>query len=370
MRGLGRLGASALRSLSSRRLVQAAGGTAVGICAAGTAQGLYLWGQYHPLPEARGPLQGVAQFLRETRNRVGGQRSSAERRDAAHAAATPGGSLTRTLSGAARSPRDTVADGDGRQQQQQQQQQQRRMNILFVGDSLVTGVGCGQEGEPKGPPLPRVISEFLARALRVDIQWTAIGHTGADVAGLSARSLPVVAEEARRVQQVGQRIDMVVVVCGLNDLKRAYTSLRRTASGFRSELSSFVEAIHKETGTETSVVLPALPVHRAPVFHGWWPLQPLFNTLAAVWDDQKEALAKTSLARSSSSTSSALRAACGQTLGRISFVRNATNGDEAWGAEDFWAADGIHPNDRGYQVWGEYLAASILAQALLSVDRR
>ena len=30
-----------------------------------------------------------------------------------------------------------------------------------------------------------------------------------------------------------------------------------------------------------------------------------------------------------------------------------------------WAKDGIHPNDEGYRIWGEYIGSYILRQALL-----
>ena len=31
----------------------------------------------------------------------------------------------------------------------------------------------------------------------------------------------------------------------------------------------------------------------------------------------------------------------------------------------YWAADGIHPSDEGYRVWGEYIAQNIVRQAPL-----
>lgn len=228
--------ASAARSLlqpgSSRltRVAQAGAGTALGLCVVGGAQGLYLAGQYDPLPEARGPLHGVALYLR---SRVGGSRVTEiapERSSSTSStAAAPAVTLRRALSsGFAASPREEAAGGGSGGGA-------RRKNILFVGDSLVTGVGCSEDAGAKGAPLARFVAEFLARALRVDVQWTAIGETGADIYGLKAL-LPAVGEEVRKAQGKGGSIDCVVVVCGLNDFKRAYTSLRHTASGFRSEL--------------------------------------------------------------------------------------------------------------------------------------
>ena len=59
--------------------------------------------------------------------------------------------------------------------------------IVFLGDSLVTGVGCAPDGG-KGPALPRACAALIARALSVDVQWVAIGETGA-VRALRSNSL-------------------------------------------------------------------------------------------------------------------------------------------------------------------------------------
>ena len=99
-----------------------------------------------------------------------------------------------------------------------------------------------------------------------------------------------------------------------------------------------VDAIQHAAGPDCVVVLPALPVHRAPVFGGMWPLQPALQRLAGLWDEQKRALA--------------------QGRPRVSFVRNA-EGTEWWTAKTYWAADGIHPNDEGYRIWGEHIAQSV-----------
>ena len=69
-----------------------------------------------------------------------------------------------------------------------------------------------------------------------------------------------------------------------------------------------------------------------------WPLQPFLETLAGLWDEQKRALA--------------------QGVRRVSFV-NHVEGDEWWAADRYWAADGIHPNDEGYRVWGEHIAQAV-----------
>lgn len=215
----------------------------------------------------------------------------------------------------------------------------RRKNVLVVGDSLITGVGCNPEGK-EGPTLPRAVAECMARCLRVDVSWTAIGKTGANIATLHSKLLPAVLEEVSKVQAGGGKVDVVVVVCGLNDFKHAYRSRRNTASAFREDLGEFVGAIQEHTGVGCTVVLPALPVASAPVFDGVWPAQPMLQRLAALWDQQKLEIS--------------------QRVRRVCFVRGDV-GEEA-SQRRYWAADGIHPSDEGYRVWGEHIGQGIVKQ--------
>ena len=407
---------------AQRRVVRAAVGTASGLCVAGASQGLYLYSLYEPLPEAQGPLSGVAKFVRARRFNS----SPLTTLEA------PAVSVQQQQQRPAEQPQQQQSQQQQPQEQQQQQQRQPaaassplpsvrsalvaaatsnaivaspreegkravhpnepppRKNILFVGDSLVTGVGCRQEegAAAKGPVLPRSVAEFLARHLRVDVRWTAIGRTGADVRGLT-ELLPAIGDEVRKLEGDvgGQKIDVVVVVCGLNDFKHAYTSTSRTASGFRSELAAFVDAIHTETGVDCTVVLPALPIGHAPVFSGVWPLRPLLERIGSLWDDQKAALAQlwaekreAALRRAADAADASGGALQPLLAKRVCFVQRflgppprdgssseaATAGGGAAETRRFWAKDGIHPNDEGYRVWGEFIGSAILQQALLA----
>ena len=90
-------------------------------------------------------------------------------------------------------------------------------------------------------------------------------------------------------------------------------------------------------------------VHAAPVFEGVWPFHPLVTQLAALWDQQKAALA----ARAP----------------RVSFVDVIVNVTHRGDAQRYWAQDGVHPNDEGYRVWAEHIGTSIVRQQLLASQR-
>jgi len=316
-----------------------------GLAACG-AQLKYLHTQYQPLPEPGGPLQGVAAYLRE--RRMSAVAAASHRSAAGHAAAPRENAQDHQQHYLAQEPSSTPRWWWQRQRDQPPPRPSRK-NILFVGDSLVTGVGCDGDA---GPTMPRACAEFLARHLHVDVKWAAIGQTGADVAELRGL-LPAVGAAVTQAQEAGGQIDLVVVICGLNDYKYAYQGAGRTALGFKQTLSDFVAALHHETGVGCTVVLPALPVQHAPVFSGDMPVsvgcRMLLAHVGSRWDAQKEALARSA----------------GRISGRISFVENKDENGENWSAERYWARDRIHPSNLGYTVWGEHIAECIMHQGLM-----
>ena len=60
------------------------------------------------------------------------------------------------------------------------------------------------------------------------------GETGADVRMMTSNLLPLLEDEVRRVGTAGQRIDAVVLLTGLNDIKECFLfahSRARTTTG-------------------------------------------------------------------------------------------------------------------------------------------
>lgn len=53
----------------------------------------------------------------------------------------------------------------------------RRYNVIFLGDSLVTGVGCSSAD---GPAFPRAVAQRLAQHMGADVNWQCYGLTGGD----------------------------------------------------------------------------------------------------------------------------------------------------------------------------------------------
>uniref|UniRef100_A0A7S1XHK2 SGNH hydrolase-type esterase domain-containing protein n=1 Tax=Compsopogon caeruleus TaxID=31354 RepID=A0A7S1XHK2_9RHOD len=205
--------------------------------------------------------------------------------------------------------------------------------IIFVGDSLVTGVGCTET-----PMLPRAVAKALAEHWKADVAWSAVGLTGGDVRTLHAELVPLVRDEVLAAKRDNQKIEMVVIICGVNDWKRVLSF--RTAAMFRRDLAELVDSVRDVVGPDTMIVLPALPgVNVAPRFRE--PLRTVFTWISDTWDSEKRTVS--------------------EQFSRVKFIARPSGWDFEGGVRRYFSnLDGIHPSDFGYNQWGAYIAEQVI----------
>ena len=239
----------------------------------------------------------------------------------------------------------------------------RRRNIVFLGDSLVTGVGCSAEvSATVGHVLPRHVAELLAAQLGESIGWTCVGETGADVSMLRTRLLPRLQSEVRRVSASGdgQRVDAVVVMTGLNDIKECllFANPRLHPWKFCELMEALLCSVREVAGGHCALLVAGCPIEAVPRFNDLWPLSAATRVITRLWEDKKREAAEAADARIV-----AERGRGGVGEGYIAFlvpppsmVRRLLDGAA------YFAADGMHPNDAGYVVWAEIIASELLAK--------
>ena len=204
-----------------------------------------------------------------------------------------------------------------------------RCRVLFIGDSLVTGVGGSAErARSDGPPLPRRVCRNLADRMGVEVEWRALGETGCDVEGIRRRLVPSIAHDS---------YDVVVLMCGLNDFKRIARGELRTPWAFARDLERLVADIRASVGDECEIVMPALPVAIAAFPE---PMRSYVVFIATQWDRQKALLAS-EIARLK--------------RGPVRFVSVFESP-----RSDLTASDNVHPNESGYELWAAHIAAQLL----------
>ena len=235
--------------------------------------------------------------------------------------------------------------------------QRRRRRVVFgAGDSTVCGVGG--DGAGNGPALPRRLARALGEALDVDVEWRALGYTGADVRALRAKLLPALRQamcegETASAASAASAPHAVVLMCGLNDAKRSVVG--RTTTEFRRDLEALVRDIRAVVGEKCVVIIPATPLEAATLFPP--PLAWVATRMNDAWDAQKRRVSE--LAENvvfvSKPSLEALRARVKKENGGRVVVT-------------LTCADGVHPNDDGYAAWAAHIAeecAPSIARAAL-----
>ena len=210
----------------------------------------------------------------------------------------------------------------------------RKVNLIILGDSLVSGVGCldaySPSDEVNGPILPRFLATALSAALNVDVQWRAIGLVGGTVTEIRRDLMPKVREDlvsARGVDRPSSPVlrpltrpsllpwsafrswlpgrssissmdpsdevtdvTVVVIICGLNDWKTLFTEFPGSSPGsFRKELSLLVDNLRQATGPEGLIFLPAIPLALAESSDlQKMPLKFFIDVVSGLWDVQKK----------------------------------------------------------------------------------
>ena len=243
---------------------------------------------------------------------------------------------TGSAAGAAQSPRHAGEEEKTPEEEEEKKKKKKCFRVLFLGDSLVTGVGGSQHPSEKGPPLPRRVCRALADRLGVEVEWRALGRNGCDVAAMRSELVPALGDDHRR-----ESYDVAVVMCGLNDFKHLARGEIRTPWAFAQELNHLVAEIRSMVGEDCRIVLPALPVALAAFDE---PLRSYVVFIADLWDSQKQHLA------------SRLSSTLGAAVEFVDVFRLPEHGDT------LLAADGVHPNENGYELWAQHIAVSLLAR--------
>jgi lysophospholipase L1-like esterase len=93
------------------------------------------------------------------------------------------------------------------------------------------------------PVFPRVFAQTLANRLEQRIRWRSAGVDGGDVSDMINFCSGVIEEESK----FGHPPDVVVVICGINDLKKTVSNpfKSKSARGFRSSMEDMINEIRK-----------------------------------------------------------------------------------------------------------------------------
>jgi hypothetical protein len=263
--------------------------------------------------------------------------------------------------------------------------------LLVIGDSLVLSIGC--TGAENAHLLTQTMASTISKESALSIEWRSLGLNGAGVdvihdaamnylrrpsqrdssgvGDISDPALPqrrtifinsmanypyaVNEDKAQTLIEIATQepcdgagtkslsplpsshADACVIFCGLNDFKRLWQG--RTAGAFRRDLKRFLLELRAEIGPKCLIFLPALPLEPTQFPE---PLRTLVIHLGAVFDAQKERIAS-----------------------ELPGVVYLAKPERAWWRRvhlevgEVIAEDGVHPNERGYTVYGQFLGSAV-----------
>jgi len=292
-------------------------------------------------------------------------------------------------------------------------------NVVVIGDSMACGIGCIDKFDTnknstvpmmrletlsvpsyannsiEGPAFPQAFARTLSERLNHKVHWRSAGVDGGDINDIRKFCLGVIKEET----QAGRTPDVVVVLCGTNDLKKTISNplqLRsNSARAFRDRLSMFIRDIRDASSKETTVILPALPTHKVDKRHALnlVPLTFFLDIALGAWDSQKKLVADAygrtlcfGKKKQEEQNIQSLRTPPAVYLGLSASEVNDwykddankdhtnNNGVDSIGTEHtvhrkdpvtLISADGLHPNQRCYSLWGSSMANKYVDEVLL-----
>lgn len=411
--------------------VATAGSLGVGVVSASQAFACHAW--YEALPDATGPTSGVATPCNSNNTPIA---AVAEwRKSGAVTGGFRGGSGEgrggmNMDEGLEEEPMEEFSRGTEKPKRGKKNHGKPALRLWIIGDSLVTGVGASCAANGFGPVLPRILAERVSYLTDRQVEWTALGKKAADVRtirheivrnindagsttrgsssngsisgcgsscnGSSSGTSPNASSNGRigsPGSSSGSTVrlpppDVVVLLCGVNDLKRAFSG--RTPERFRLELRKAVRDVREvfedktkregkgtnrkqsqkhEKKTHPLVVLPGMPMQLVTAFP--LPLSALAAYAGDVWDDQKRLVAEEDslfgmgggvLMERDDKEKNEEEETQKKSYPRTLFVpKPSTEVMQIFGDKNksLTAKDGIHPNEWGYAAWASHIAGEV-----------
>ncbi len=241
--------------------------------------------------------------------------------------------------------------------------------VVVLGDSLAAGVGTVDIFEEEladkhpqqgpGPIFPRVLAQRISENSGIPVHWRSAGIVGGDAKDIADSCLDVIRDEVEK----GRPPDLVMIICGINDLKRFATNPFKNAGPkeFRARMIHLVSEI-RDLSPGTMVVLPSIPTQmfRRDSPLNIFPLAFFLNTIVGFWDTQKKLVSNMF------------------PKGEVSYIGLDPDEVYEWYMSDpskygipsdldgdgmndttLISKDGVHPNARCYAFWGASLGNKI-----------
>ena len=202
------------------------------------------------------------------------------------------------------------------------------------------------------------------------MQWRSAAVVGGDTLAIHQECLHVLQEQMAQ----GQTPDVVVLICGINDLKHFCCNPLKNAGPkeFRNRLINLVNDIHA-LAPNARIVLPSLPTQmfRRDSPLNIFPLTFFVSGVVGFWDSQKKLVASR-CGENVDYLGISAKEIYNWYLHPISTTTSSDNESDATGKEEdmsLISVDGIHPNARCYAHWAASLGDKLAKELKVEASR-
>lgn len=254
------------------------------------------------------------------------------------------------------------------------------INLVVIGDSFACGIGSvslwdKEKGlapfrrienmkesptlvneklhDKLGPVFPKSFARTLSHRIKRPVNWRSAGVDGGDVVDINTYCVGVIEDEVKK----GRSPDVVVILCGMNDLKKMFVKpvFAGLAFDFRSNLTKLIQSIQKHA-PDTKILFPAIPSYKLEKDSvlNILPLSFFLDVMISLWDWQKKRVAD------SLSSSVMYLHVTGKEIGK--WYKTFGTHERGSSSNTLISADGVHPNSRGYAQWGKCMANKFCSQ--------
>lgn len=188
------------------------------------------------------------------------------------------------------------------------------LHLLVLGESTVAGVGAPTHELA----LTGQTASALVRRTGRGVYWHAFGLSGITARGALRALVP---------QMAGKRADAVVIALGVNDVTRG-----RRVSQWTKDIKDLIAGVRQQVGNSPVILAGVPPLQHFPALPR--PLRTILGMRAGRLDR-----------------------ACNRIARELNEVIHVPLHPRI--EEEYFSADGFHPSQQGYAMWGEQLAEVI-----------
>ena len=152
---------------------------------------------------------------------------------------------------------------------------------------------------------------------------------------------------------------------GLNDIKECFLFAQPVSCNwlrFGENLTGLLSSVCEVAGCAgCALLVPGHPIEATPRFNQFWPLSAAVRGVTHLWEEQKRLSTEAAQAHETARVAAEGGRGAHPREAHVRFLQPSSQMvAQLMDGADYFAADGMHPNDQGYALWADLIATRLL----------